>query len=561
MKSNVDETIRLVCLLLEEQISAADFQRLNELLQRDEESRRIYIQSIHMHDQLPELIFRNVALGAPASLFPPTRTNALAGPVGLAMVSLVLLAVVGLFVGWGFWGRRMQPADVALLEPLESIDPNVAVVTAAIDVVWGSSEALRQGDGAAPGTLEIESGILRLEFYCGAAVLLEGPARLELKSSTCAVLSAGRLRAHVPPEASGFTILSPGLRLVDQGTEFGVIASESGETQVHVFDGLVDIYPNSDPPPGGTSQQTSTPRKAQRLSTGDGVLLDSDGMQQQIAANANDFVSFRKANELVSQSIGQRQRTWLQWKKSFTNDRRVYGWFDFDRQSTSIRRLRGLVPTNAPLTGTPLTGTPLTRTPLTRTPLTGALVGCRAAAGRWPDETSLEFKHPGDRVRLSLPEEFESMTLMVWTRIDALDHRFNGLLMSDDRDIGRPHWQINRRGELVLGVRNTKGLHNYKTDVVIDEFMLGRWIHLTTVYDSNQGVVKHFVNGSLVGNEKILDSGPLVFGDTEIGNWRNALGKTRTPIRSLNGCIDELIIFRAALPDDEISRIHELGRP
>jgi hypothetical protein len=309
-----------------------------------------------------------------------------------------------------------------------------------------------------------------------------------------------------------------------------------------VFDGLVDLYPNPIPNPelhvGGQSKRNRSIARPEQLSTGDGVLLRADGKRLEIEARTNDFVSFTQVARLVDESIGQRQETWLQWKRSFTKDPRIYGWFDFDQESISLRRMQGLVPTDAPMTG--------------------ALVGCRVAAGRWPGNTSLEFKHPGDRVRLSLPEELESVTLMAWLRIDGLDRRFNGLLMSDT---GRPHWQINGRGEIVFGVRDSQTLHNYKSDAVVDEFMFGRWIHLTTVYDSPGKVVKHYLNGTLLNSEDIAQPVALLFGDTEIGNWRNRLGKTRTPIRTLNGRIDELIIFRAALPDDEIETIHEFGRP
>jgi hypothetical protein len=113
---------------------------------------------------------------------------------------------------------------------------------------------------------------------------------------------------------------------------------------------------------------------------------------------------------MVDKSIGQRQQVWLQWKQEFQLDPRVYAWFDFDQSSISLRRVNGIVPKIEPLTGT--------------------LVGCRVAEGRWPLENSLEFKHPGDRVRLSLPEQLESMTLMTWLRIDGLDRSFSGLLMS-----------------------------------------------------------------------------------------------------------------------------------
>lgn len=533
MKSNVQETMQLVGLLLEQQISADQFQRLNDLLQQDAGARRVYIQSMHMHQQLPELVLRRYA-DQPSTANITRDSTWQRWVIGLVVLAATVLIAIG-------WSEFSKQDEHGLVPPIltaseldvtaESTDPNVAVVTAAIDVGWSDGRVLHPGDGAAPGVLKMDSGVLRLEFYSGAAVLLEGPAEFELISSTVAVLSSGRLRAHVPPEARGFTILSPRGKLVDQGTEFGVVALDSGETQVHVFDGLVDLYPE----PVGQDDPS------QQLSTGEGVLLGNDGQQQTIAVKASEFVSFKQCSQMVADATQERHQAWLGWKHSLKTDPRIYAWFDFDPDLIALRRIHGLVPDSDPLTGT--------------------LVGCRQAEGRWLGESALEFKHPGDRVRVSLPGELEALTAMAWVRIDSLDRSFSGLLMSDHHGSGRPHWQINRRGEIVLSVRDSQGLHNYKSDPVIDELMLGRWIHLVTVYDPENRVVKHYVNGNLAGSRDVLHPVKLRFGNSEIGNWRNLQEKTRTPIRVLNGRVDELILFRAVVSADEIRKIHDFSSP
>jgi hypothetical protein len=53
----------------------------------------------------------------------------------------------------------------------------------------------------------------------------------------------GRLTARVPRAALGFTVLSPGGKVVDLGTEFGLSVEEGGATTVRVFDGLVAVSP------------------------------------------------------------------------------------------------------------------------------------------------------------------------------------------------------------------------------------------------------------------------------------------------------------------------------
>ena len=60
-------------------------------------------------------------------------------------------------------------------------------------------------------------------------------------SRTEAYCARGKLRATVPPQAQGFAIGSPALDLIDRGTEFGLDVGD-GKTEVHVFQGQVDVY-------------------------------------------------------------------------------------------------------------------------------------------------------------------------------------------------------------------------------------------------------------------------------------------------------------------------------
>jgi hypothetical protein len=72
-------------------------------------------------------------------------------------------------------------------------------------------------------------------------VLLQGPTTINLLATNRAQLHAGRLIAHIPPRAVGFTVDTPSITLVDRGTEFGVTVDPAGQTDVQVFTGAVDI--------------------------------------------------------------------------------------------------------------------------------------------------------------------------------------------------------------------------------------------------------------------------------------------------------------------------------
>lgn len=86
------------------------------------------------------------------------------------------------------------------------------------------------------------AGLLEIEFGNGAAVVVEGPADLEVSGRGSAFLHRGRAVARVPEKARGFFIDSPRGRLVDLGTEFGISVGDAGDTEVHVMEGRVDAH-------------------------------------------------------------------------------------------------------------------------------------------------------------------------------------------------------------------------------------------------------------------------------------------------------------------------------
>src|SRR5262249_54978204 len=151
----------------------------------------------------------------------------------------------------------------------EPTDNTVAVLLQAPGAEWeGTGPAMRAGTPLPPGRLRLKSGLAHFEFYSGATVILEGPADLELISSKAAYCARGKLRATVPPEAQGCKVRTPQLDLVDRGTEFGLQVGAGDRTEVHVFQGKVELYDAGSDPQAAAHQE---------LTTGQGVRLDGPG--------------------------------------------------------------------------------------------------------------------------------------------------------------------------------------------------------------------------------------------------------------------------------------------
>jgi hypothetical protein len=126
--------------------------------------------------------------------------------------------------------------------------PVVASLTGQIDTVWDES-GLKPvvGQDLRTGSRKLLKGYAKITFDKGAEVLVQGPAEFALETADQMFLLQGRLSCKVPTGSMGFIVRTPCASIVDYGTEFGVTAKASGETEAHVFEGNVELRGGSDP--------------------------------------------------------------------------------------------------------------------------------------------------------------------------------------------------------------------------------------------------------------------------------------------------------------------------
>ena len=410
-----------------------------------------------------------------------------------------------------------------------------------IDVAWhrddrfGGRAIPIEGSVLAKGRLKIDSGVLQIEFFNGASIVVEGPAEFEIRSDKSVVCQYGKLRAYVPTQAQGFAVSSPQSKVADLGTEFGLAVSKGGETQIHVFNGHVRPLRNDDRVLGTEHQ----------LSTGDGLRMKLD---ETVTRFVSDSASFRGWDDLAdrrSDNQAARYLEWLDFSKRLKYDNRVLLYFDFEN---AVRGQRVLPDRSQ------------------RATTNAAIVGCEWSTGRWPMKRSLDFKRDSDRLAMKgLIGEFSQITFVAWIRVDSLPRERSALLMTNEYGNGNPHWQITPEGELELGVGHdeqaTRRLNKYVSSRIVDTNRYGRWMHVATVYDSINQIVKHFVNGVLVSDHDLVAVQPLTFGNAEIGNWIVPRQDGNQPIRNFNGRMDELALYKVALTDKEIRQLYTAGKP
>jgi len=268
-----EELEQLLLDLLDGEWSAGKRERLDELLRGDPSARARYRELMVMHAMLdaqfgdspnlsgdalcahnPGDVQRHVRLvdrEAPAddsmaAFARRTRWRPYLGWVAAAAV-VVFMGVWALFLRGGrrdlgeFPGRDTGRASLPGRR-LTSKHSDLAVVTRLIRPQWvQGEEALRPGQLLGKRWIRLEAGIVQIECGDGARVTLEGPAQLRLDSESDCFLQAGKLTVLAPPDAANFTVKSPASEVIDLGTEFGVVVDESGELDVHVLDGQVEV--------------------------------------------------------------------------------------------------------------------------------------------------------------------------------------------------------------------------------------------------------------------------------------------------------------------------------
>jgi hypothetical protein len=196
----------------------------------------------------------------------------------------------------------------------------------------------------------------------------------------------------------------------------------------------------------------------------------------------------------------------------------------------------------------------------------GTIIGCARTSGRWQEKGALEFKRPGDRVRVEIPGSHDTLTLSAWIRVDANPGRHQGLLLTDGFAEGHPHWQISPIGELRLGVRRPNAIQaprgtNYATPVIFQPQNVGVWSFVATVYDSQAGKVSHFFNERQVASVEMEFPQNLSIGLADIGNWGVPLVPHPQQVRNFVGRMDELTLWKVALDANELRNIYLSTRP
>lgn len=516
-----DLLLTLIHAQLDGEITPEQHAELEHLLRGDWQARRLYLELADQHARLlhqPELNTGRLH----ETMRPQRRT------VRFRAFLAPLAAAAAVVLGFMLWPS----------EPLveEGTSSGVATLSHTLDAQFATGSFLRSGDTLSPSTLKLTKGLAQVEFFSGATALIEGSAEIEIISAWEARCVSGRVRVQVPPAAKGFLMHAPEVKLEDLGTEFALNVKDGG-CEVHVFEGEVIAHTKSASPASLKQGMSYTSRP-------DGKALPPQ-----------DFLPISDLAAQKRQSADARHSAWQEWAASQRGDARLIARYLFQHQADDRWDRLVMNAVEPPVRSR-----------------AGGAVGARWTEGRWPGKHALEFKRPGDRVRMNLDGTYKALTFACWVKVDSVDKKYNSLLLTDGYENGEPHWQIHEDGSLMFSVMyrpesdasGPKWNQMYFSKPVFTTDSLGRWHHLAVTYENARGEVVQYFDGMEVGREISPLHQPdriLSFGPCEIGNWGLPTQGHEFPIRNLNGAIDEFAIYSAALSAAEIQSIFANGQP
>ncbi|QDU89080.1 FecR protein [Pirellulimonas nuda] len=232
----MDEPSLLISRYCDNDLSAADRDRLIAWLREDDQHAYRLARELLLHSRLQDLLQQQEmqslawveALDAAPGPGDPKAGWPVVGKRRWVSRLAVLAACLALAVGVGYWFK--PPAVVAQVSRIAG-----AAVTS-------RGEKLAVGDLLVPGErLRIDRGVVLLTFECGAQVLVEAPAVFVPEHAMACTLERGGASAQVPTQAIGFTLSTPLARITDLGTEFRLRWLDESRFDLHVFDGLVEV--------------------------------------------------------------------------------------------------------------------------------------------------------------------------------------------------------------------------------------------------------------------------------------------------------------------------------
>lgn len=361
--------------------------------------------------------------------------------------------------------------------------------------------------------LELRTGRVETNFSSGVRLVVEAPCDLQILAKDRVSLNNGRAWFEVPPAVKGFTVETSAFTVVDLGTAFGIDAVESGQHEVHVTRGVVEVTTKER---GGSTGV---------LKEGEARRVNEHGALQWIEFNADRFPTALPATEGL---IGH-------WKFEGVRDSLVP---DLSGNG-QLGRMKG----DAEIASDPERGQVL------RLHNIGAKQGLVALSSIKPIPSLLAHR---------------GLTLALWVRRDIYTAGTNtdfgpgnlvaALALGASGDHPVATIGVNNAGGITSFIEGDGGsdqVHLLSADGLVSDEV---WSHLAVTIDRENDVAKLYLNGVQVGRDfdvSLVGDGALDWDEALVGT----LAATGHPNFNFQGRIDDARIYDRALLPEEVAEL------
>lgn len=504
-------------------ISEADHKRLETELSRSGEFRKEFVRLASLDSNLRDLgVQEKLSHAWMPSGSKPRRFR---GSSKLYLLSFSAIAFAAVCILYLTQLQKNSGESVAI-----SMADGFAILSKSVNVDWQGTP-FHKDDVIANHKLEFIEGLVQVDFFDGAVVILEGPCHFEIRSESEAWCTYGKIHVSAAPAARGFVIDTPKGKIIDLGTKFGMELAEGAAPEVHVFEGEVQLIRGAG---------------AEAIELTAGKAVDRNG--EIVSAQLDKFAGSQSLTGKVEAQTRANYERWSEHSARLRRDPRALVYYTFQGSDLWSNRLK-----NRSQRGSEYDG---------------AVVGTDRVAGRWSvaDKFALDFRKMGSRVRLVIPDQLRQCSMVCWARVSSLDHSHNSLFLTDGFDEGEPHWQFHHTGKVLFSMINQGYHYESSTPDIWSPKDSGKWFHLALSVDLETRQVKHYLNGDLIREDRLKAdrvTDYIRFGAVEIGNWSDPDRKPneKFALRNLNGAIAEFALFSEVIDRQEIHQFYQKGNP
>lgn len=531
-KDPLNELTELLALQMDGTLNDASRERLRSLLRNHLDAQRIYIEHCQIHTMLawengglPSTIIDELSGAKTPNII---RSRGWSITPSVRMLAMAASIIFVFSTAWIIWNRRSHfestmarlPADWESREVIAKFTKNCG---AHLLIEDGQCES-KVDDAIRTGFYSVKEGFVQLDFINGVEVIIESPASFEIKSPLRLKLANGQLSARVSEAAHGFIVETSNSEIVDHGTEFAVDVDIDQSTEVHVFEGEVEVRPKS----SATSSTTATNEiiRVKLVSNQATRLVSTTSVPQGIDIDTERFVrDLSEPLPLHSNIV---------------------------RGFTPVTYFRMVVsPDGESLENKGVYKTPgqVYRNKMRRPPFGPGHIGSALRLGGPESEAYAVLPH-------YRPAKKNKLTVSAWVRADSRPNWASIAKSWSDETMGQFHLGLfNMDGDLEVRIHDSDG----KTVELREEtpFPLSTWQHIAFVVDDTTVTLyRNAVPVASAACHGVSTVAPKALGIGVKLNHDGTAPSTNDP-GFWHGGIDELAIFHESFSTSQIQELYE----